>query len=405
MASLKAIIFDIKFEGAEGALRQNTDSDKYFADNIQNKNITLALALTHQDRKYEEKYFKPDKLTNNQLDTAFYKFLRLGSKSLNKNLTINVDDKYFSSQSPENKQVKDLFNNITFYGHSSIADLLIDKAKHAGVIDVLSSDNQDKTVRYNVPIFRLVTDQGISYIPSLPLAAALSVLPDKEKQNIKLQKNKIIIGKRSIPIDEKGRVLIHWHGLKGSYNYVPIAKILLTRAYNDGKIQNVEYDDKISPSIFRDKIVVIGQTAAGTDILPTPIEMTYPGPEIMATVIDNYLNDIDPQNFHPRKFITKAPFWMDLSILLIFCSAVGIFNIKSRSNFYSLLFIMLAFILFCLISLVLFVHPSIRIWINMIYPSIFIVITSLSTYLYKISLEEKEKMMVENLFGRFVSPR
>ena len=135
------------------------------------------------------------------------------------------------------------------------------------------------------------------------------------------------------------------------------------------------------------------------------MSMTYPGPNIITTCIDNLLNDTKIDDPQARKFITKAPFWLDITVLILFCLAIGTFNIKTRSNFLSMIWVLLMFLLFILVSVLVFTYPQIRIWINMSYPLIFMTLTAITTYLWKIYLGNQEKKVVENLFGKFVSPQ
>lgn len=401
----KAIVFDINFEGQEGFYSRNIESDKYFARSLrENKNAIIGLALFYPRLAVKneiESVLKQKTLRNAELDELIYNILDSNNKPIRQDLTLKIDDSSLSSLNTANIAVKDLFNNITFYGYGSVVGSFLENTDKIGIINLKT--NAISTYRHHIPVYRLVTDHNISYIPSLSLAAAMLAMPDKDRQPVKLEKNKIIIGKRIIPVDNEGKFLINWHGPGGTYNNISIAKILLTDAYNRGKIKTISKFDKISPEEFKDKIVVIGQTSAGSDIHPTPMEMNYPGPEIIATSIDNILNDTDTINSKARKFVTEAPFWLNVLILLIFCAAVGIFNIRTKHNFLGIIWFLLLITLFIITAVVVFVHPQTRLWINMTYPTIFMALTAIGTYIYRIYSEEIQKKEIEQLFGKFVS--
>ena len=399
----KAIVFDVKFEGKEGILKDNIESDRYFSKVVgQNKNTVLGVALSYPRLKISdsiEKIQNQQNLPTDMLDSLINDELKLKNLPLSSKLSFDVNDDLIL----DNNYKKTLIDNITFFGYSSIYDELLKNTMNIGVINLKSGENM--VARYHVPLYRLVSTGSIAYIPSLSLSTVLSIIPDKEKQPFSIDKDKISIGERVIPIDNQGNILFNWHGVGGTYKSIPVARVLLSNALHKGEIKDIAKEDIISPAYFKDKIIVIGQTAAGTDIHSTPMGMVYPGPEIIATAIDNLLNDSIKTNPTARKFVVKAPFVVDLVILLIFCTAVGVFNIRSGSTVLSLTWGLLMVFLFILFATVIFTYPGLRIWVNMTYPVIFMTLTAIGAYSYKIYMEQKEKKVVENLFGKFVSPQ
>jgi len=357
----------------------------------------------------QKELLKEEKAYNGALSGCRYEFLEkkfagyVDAPSLQKNLILKVDDSAVKNLNPCSQTKTSLFDNITFYNFSSILNSLLENTSSVGVINLKSSENS--TARYHVPLYRVITKNETFYLPSLPLATILSVLPEKEKQTVILKKNKIIVGKREIPVDSKGRFLINWHGKGGTYKGISIAKVILTVAYSKGLIKEISDYDKISPEEFKDKIVIVGQNSTGSDIHATTMEMAYPGAEIIATATDNILNDADKTNPMARKFIKRLPPAVDFLIALVFCGAVIAFNIRAKSILVSVYYSMLIAFLFILLSIFLFVNPSIRLSVNMVYPLIFMSLAAIGSYIYKIYIKEHEKKEVENLFGKFLSPQ
>ncbi|MEW5821102.1 MAG: adenylate/guanylate cyclase domain-containing protein, partial [Cyanobacteriota bacterium] len=124
------------------------------------------------------------------------------------------------------------------------------------------------------------------------------------------------------------------------------------------------------------------------------------GVEIIATAIDNLINDTD--------FIKKAPISINLlitSILVITgISLIYLFRFKfpeSYINLYSsLILIMLAYLVF---NLCLFVKLSY--WADLIFPEIVYIIV-ISAIIIVTSLIDKDKRsQVENTFSKYVSPQ
>jgi len=407
----KAIVFDIKFEGIESNDKVGAESDKYFSDAIKNhKNIIFGLALSNPKEAYSQDISKllDKKLTHSQIDRLIYhQILREKSSYIHPNIGIDVDDSALDKVSENDNFKNNFLNNITFYKHSAIPEYFLDYISGTGIINV--DADEETHVRYNVPLYKISKGKNYKYVPSLPLAAMLQALPDSEKKSIKIEKNKVIIGKRVIPVDDHGKVLISWHGEGRTYPYVSLGDVIITDALNKGIIKNKEQASKeinyVPPSVFKDKIVIIGITAAGTDILPTPMSLTYPGPEIIATALDNYLNDADTSNVHRRKFITKAPFILNLVILITFCTLVGITNIRMQTHYLSIVVLMFLIFLFFYLAIGLFIHPFVRIWINMTYPLVFMIFTAIATYLYRVIKASMDRKAIEGLFGKFVSPQ
>jgi adenylate cyclase len=85
----------------------------------------------------------------------------------------------------------------------------------------------------------------------------------------------IAVGERRIPVDETGRMMIHFRGPAGTLPRYSIADILKR---------------KIPAEALRGKIVIVGVTAhALGDRFVTPVGSDFPGVELQATAIDNVL--------------------------------------------------------------------------------------------------------------------
>jgi len=79
----------------------------------------------------------------------------------------------------------------------------------------------------------------------------------------------------TVPLDAKGNLLLNYRGPRRTFPYVSAADILLDRA---------------PPEVVRDKIVLVGTSAAGLpELRATPLDLASPGVEIHATAIDNIL--------------------------------------------------------------------------------------------------------------------
>ncbi|HSA07275.1 MAG TPA: adenylate/guanylate cyclase domain-containing protein [Candidatus Gastranaerophilales bacterium] len=415
----KSIVFDLKFEGSQGETIADKESDKYFADAVKNKNVVISTALSHPRKNsaqvdeyikiIDEELKKQNKSIENvpvdfvnKTIASFYSQV-YNKSSLSEKFALKPQYDYYQDVLYGNENDRKIPDSITFYQKSSIYDELLANTQYLGVINLQQSENV--VFRNHVPLYKLVYSDGSSYIPSLPLSAALSAIPEKEKTPFRFEKNKIIIGQREIPLNNEGNILLNWHGAGGTYENIPVAKVILSSALENGQIKSLKEFDKIHSGYFKDKIVVIGQTSAGTDIHPTPMSSVYPGPEIIVTAIDNILNDADTTNPNRRKFIQKSPVVIDFLLGFILCFVIGYTMIKTKSNAFKMQIFASILLLFVIFAIFAFVHPQIRIWLNMTYPLIFMVLTGISSYAYVTYLENKERKQVEMMFGKFVSPQ
>lgn len=107
-------------------------------------------------------------------------------------------------------------------------------------------------------------------------------------------------GPNRIQLDRDGCAIINYYNL-GVFNVIPYAEI---------------YDNKMPEGYFKDKIVLIGGTAAGLgDLYPTPIWHALPGVEIQATVLSNILDN---------NFLKKDSSNKNLIIIIIFSLLLGV---------------------------------------------------------------------------------
>ncbi|MFB3921134.1 MAG: CHASE2 domain-containing protein [Terriglobia bacterium] len=157
-------------------------------------------------------------------------------------------------------------------------DEFLKAAPRAGCITVQS--DPDGPVRSATPLFFFRN----RYYPSFSLAVAarargmdpeVSVAPPRLK-----------IAGRELPIDRQGRLLIRWYGpAYKTYRHYSVWQVFNSAlAYENGE------KPEIPPETFKDKIALIGATAASaSDLLSNPYSETYPGVEVHATLIDNLL--------------------------------------------------------------------------------------------------------------------
>ncbi|WP_300674776.1 CHASE2 domain-containing protein [Desulfoluna sp.] len=170
--------------------------------------------------------------------------------------------------------------------YSDLTTPIASLAEHSvsGVVNFLS--DSDGTVR-RMPLFFRVGDR---LYPQLAFAAYLKATGDTVVR-YEPQDRVLVTSKRRFLLDAKGNHTIFWYGKGGSegvYRYDSFYDTLRSAVQSLGG-----ETPTILPEAYKGKSVVICGTASGlTDLKTTPFTplAPYPGGEIQATLLDNYLN-------------------------------------------------------------------------------------------------------------------
>ncbi|MBW2154208.1 MAG: CHASE2 domain-containing protein [Deltaproteobacteria bacterium] len=190
----------------------------------------------------------------------------------------------------------------------------------------------------------------------------------------------IRIGNLKIPADELGRVLINYRGGEKTFPHIPVTDIL---------------QGKISSSVFKDKIVLVGVTATGIyDLRVTPFATVFPGLEIHANLIDTVLS---------RDFL-QQPQWaagFDLLSMIVAGLLLGIIlqrvgviagALTGLATFFGYIFVCLYFF-------------SEKGWIlNMVYPLTVVVAIYIGITAFRYVVEAKEKRFIRSAFSTYLAP-
>ena len=173
---------------------------------------------------------------------------------------------------------------------------LAEKAKNFGFFELVP--DPDGTVRREPT---MVTYEG-NFYPSLDVASALAYT-DNSLDQVQVIFNaagaeKIVLGQRTIPTDRQGFVQLDYVGKGGTFPTYSFADVVQHR---------------LSPDIFRDRLVLIGSTARGiSGMALTPTDNTeFPGVEIHA----NMIYDILYQHFIRRCWREKLT---DVAFIVLF---------------------------------------------------------------------------------------
>jgi len=163
-------------------------------------------------------------------------------------------------------------------GYGANLDVLQESAAGAGFFDnpLVSRDG----VFRRVPLVQRYHGHLYELLALATARAALGWPPVKlevaQEGNDYRAVEAVHVGKRRIPVDRHGAVLVPYRGPQGSFPYVSAKDVLNGTA---------------DPDVLRDRIVLMGATAAGLlDLRSTPVQNIYPGVEVHANVISGILD-------------------------------------------------------------------------------------------------------------------
>ena len=232
-------------------------------------------------------------------------------------------------------------------------------AKYAGHVNVLS--DEDGIVR-TLPVF---IDSGQAKIPAMPLVLG-SLVTGQTVEGLAQQ---------------TGQTLrINFIGPPGSFTTVSFKDV---------------YEGKISPEIFRGKIVLVGATSADLhDSQPTPLSLgqLMSGVEIHANAVEtiitkNFLKEVGAINVVASIFILSLAGALSFSWL--------------RKIWLATVVSLLVYVVYLGAALWLFDRGLI---FNLVYPSLAFVLSLLTTLAYQYLAETKEKRYLRQSFQYYLEP-
>lgn len=165
--------------------------------------------------------------------------------------------------------------------------LAIIAAAPARLGNVYQNPEADGIMRRHAPI---VLSGNVGY-PSLALAAYLVAHPQVTP---KVDGRTLVLGDRTLPLDDEGQFTIHFHG---AHVYAHLSAYEVLRS-------SVMLEEGNQPSVplelLKDKYVIVSATGqALRDLRATPISTRHLGAEVQATALDNLLGGDVVHRAHP----------------------------------------------------------------------------------------------------------
>ena len=266
-------------------------------------------------------------------------------------------------------------------------DLSQDEFLHAaaGMGCITMQSDPDGPVRRVMPLFRF-RDQ---YYPSFPLAVAALALAQRPELTVTAGPV-LEFASRKVPLDGRGQMLVRWYGPAYTYKHYSVWKVFnAALAYEKGE------KPELAPEAFKDKIVLIGATAASaSDVRSTAFSPSYPGVEIHATVIDNLLQG---------DFLRAAPeCWTVVSVLLLALLEAGVVYLFRSALLYTLVSVLVGLAYFAGVCALFRSHS---LWAPMVGPLTAGVVAFTGSTLTRYATEGREKRKYRKTLLKYLSPQ
>jgi adenylate cyclase len=181
-----------------------------------------------------------------------------------------------------------------------------------------------------------------------------------------------------IPLSKDNRHIVTYSGHK--------AKTFTCYSYYD--IMNNRIKGALEGKIF-----IVGATVQGLfDIVATPIDNTYPGVEVHASLLNSFMTNT---------FVTRLSRWQDFFILLAVAVVMGFMSFFLKPLFGAMASVLAVFAYFVV---AMGAFGGSHVWIEIARPIFAILITFTAVMAYRYITEEKDRKFLQNTFKQYLSP-
>lgn len=195
----------------------------------------------------------------------------------------------------------------------------------------------------------------------------------------------------TIPVTAAGDMVLNWHGTleRATFQTYPAGAVL--RSFSE---MQRGARPSLDPALFKDKIVFVAGTAAGTyDLRVTPLSAYTPGVLIHMTALDNILQG---------RYMQKAPGWMFLASALGLCTATAWLFILLKHQ--ALKFSLILGLALAYYGIVIYAFTSRGLWLELAFPEGGIGATFAFAATVEYLTEGRQRRLLRTVFDRYMAP-
>ncbi len=243
----------------------------------------------------------------------------------------------------------------------------------------------------DVEVYDTTVDQWVPY--SVPISLAVF----DENGEVVEEEVRRTVEDIVIPINENGEMLINYNGPRSSpsrdgYQTFPVRSYA---AYTARGVVGPEPATWRPTRAADGKILMVGPFSAGMadDEKLTPYGLMY-GVEIHANALNTIIMD---------RFLRYAPTWLDIGILAVAAFLAAVVAGLLRNPLWSFGIVLVVVVAFFFAVTIIFDTQALI--LNFTSPALAMLLTFVAVVLYRILTEGREKRMLTETFGKYVSPQ
>lgn len=252
--------------------------------------------------------------------------------------------------------------------------------------DVRGVPDRDGIIR-RVHLFREFDGR---FVPSLGFGTYMAAQSPSRGRlpELRMEGNRILSGRRRIPVDAEGRSILRYRGPPGTHERFQAAQLI----QDEIRIQSGERP-RLSPVVFDNKYVLLGFSAPGLlDLRPTPMSPVTPGVEVHATMLDNFLSN---------DFVRTLPRNVQLLLLMVLAGCGAMVIVFSR-RVWSLAAWFIA--LLSLPSAIGFYLYEFSLWWPIVPQTVALAVSMVGGLTINYALEGRQKHFIKSAFRHYLSP-
>ncbi len=229
----------------------------------------------------------------------------------------------------------------------------------------------------------IATRVGDALVPSLPVAAAMQAFGES---SLFLESGRTLkgLGGLDLPLDGHGNQLLRFRGPRGSFATESMFSIVSALTSGE-KLPWVE-------SLTSNDIVIVGVNVSGNpDVFVTPVDQYLPGPEVVATAIDNVIRGDS---------LWRPSIWLRLAIDVAMGALTGLLALAIQRQWVALLLVVPQMLGYATLTYFLFKAGFV---LDVVAPLSASAFTYLGVALYLYRTEGKKKKEIRRMFSQYLS--
>jgi adenylate cyclase len=293
----------------------------------------------------------------------------------------------------------------------NFGSVFFDVNKNIGMVDIFK--DRDGVCRRYLPMLTV----GDNLIPTFALASLNRYFrpPLPPLTRVKVTDDYFVLRDRQIPKFDPQTFMLSYYGPNETFRYEKFSQVIDDASFKTKEELDLGEDlnlfDEDLMKRFKGKIVLIGSVMPEErDIHSVPIykldgdkkNYSMHGVEIHATALQNLID---------RNFIARPPHVLEVSIILILSllTFLGILRFRQLKLRFPWLLEVGAFLI-TVVLIAIFLEVAVlaftngNLLINIVNPSLSIVLAYFSTAVYQYLQEREQKALIKNVFGHYLSP-